>query len=371
MNNTLKIILQPKVGEKKNKKIEDISKKLQKIEKLKIDFEILKNKIKTIQQKVDEKTCDSINSLSLVKEKFIIALIAKYELKSFTKWEKEIIASIINEEFEILTDFDYNSETLNEAIHKFIKLQKDNFNKFEMEMAKEAYKSMLDEFYFDFDEEDSDFDFEKMNDPIFKKRFEEKLKAKIKENHDREMQLEKEKKNKNTDIDFQKIYKKLAKLAHPDLQQSEFEKVTKVEVMQRLTNAWDERNYYELLMLWLEIDPDNSIELEITESNQKNIIAQLNDTIKNIENEMYQMKFNFEDTAFYYQFNATSEKAINTKIEKYKKTLDQSFKETIMKTQDIGKTKAFKTILKDIYESNQKENFIDFLNQFGSDLYED
>jgi hypothetical protein len=373
MNNKLKVVFQQKTNEKKNHKIEAISKKLIKIEKLKVDIETLKTKITTIRQLVDEKTTESKNKLCQAKEKFVIALIDKYVMKSFSKREKEIIISIINQEIEALTDFDYRSIMLDEAIIKFIKLQKESLSEFEMEMAQEAFESMLDEFDIELDGEDLNFDFEKMNDPAYKKRIEEKIKEKAKENHDKQMQLEKEKKIAKTDIDFQKIYKKLAKMAHPDLHQSETEKTLKEEVMQRLTTAWDERNYYDLLMLWLEIDPENSIELEITESNQKNIIAQLNETIGKIENEIYQIKFYFHETSFYYQFNAPSEKAIHTKIGKYIKTLDKDLKETALKTQDIENVKNFKKTLNKIYKSEQEEEqyMNAFFNSFGGDNYDD
>ncbi|TRX38862.1 hypothetical protein FNW52_02120 [Flavobacterium sp. ZT3R18] len=369
MNNELKVILQEKSGEKKNKKIEDISKKLQKIEKLNADFVTLNKKIKTIRELVDEKTTNTKKLLCQTIEKFIILLIKKYGMKSFAKWEKETIAGIINEELETLANYDYKSETLQNAIDQFITFQKENMSKYEKELAQESYKLMMDEFDLDFEEGDLDFD--KINDPAFKKQFEEKIRAKQKEQQDRQKQFEKEQKIEKTDIDFQKIYKKLAKLAHPDLYKSESEKAVKEEQMQRLTKAWDERDYYELLMLWLEIDPENTIELEITEKNQKNIIAQLNKKITEIEAETYRVKFHFGDTAFYYQFNAPSEKGINTKIEKYKKTLDKNSEMTALKHIDVEKTKTFKIILNEIYESNQQDDFDDFLTNFGMDFDED
>ena len=371
MNNELKIILQQKSGENKNKQIEDISKKLQKIEKLQADFENLKIKIKTIQQLVEEKTTESKNSLCQTKENYVILLIKKYGLKSFTKWEKEIIGNLINEELEILTHYNYKTEILQDATCQYLKFQKENMNKFEMEMMQESYKEMLSEFDLDFDEEGLDFDFEKMNDPAFKKRFEEKIITKQKEEHERQKQFEKERKIEKTDIDFQKIYKKLAKLAHPDLYKSAKEKAVKEEQMQRLTKAWDERDYYELLMLWLEIDPENTIELEITQTNQKNIIAQLNKKIKELETETYQVKFHFDDTAFYYQFNGSSEKQMNSKIVKYKQHLDKNAQMTALRHLDVEKTKTFKIILSKIYESNQEDDFSTFLNNLGIDFDED
>ncbi|WP_134395846.1 hypothetical protein [Flavobacterium psychrophilum] len=366
MNNQLKIILQQKSEEKTNKQIEDISKKLQKIEKLNTDFEKLKTKITNIRQLVDKKTTEIKINLCHTKEQFVILLIKKFGMKRFTKWEKEIIANLINEELELLANYNHESEDLQKALDQYFKSQKENLNKFETEIIQESIKDMLAQFDLDF--EDEDLDFEKINDPAFKKRVEEKMRTKQKEANERQKQLEKEQKIEKTDIDFQKIYKKLAKLAHPDLYKSKDEKATKEEQMQRLTKAWNERDYYELLMLWLEIDPQNTIELEINQTNQKNIIAQLNSKIKEIEAETYQVKFHFDDTAFYYQFNASSEKAIHTNIEKYKKTLKENLEMTASKHLEVEKTKTFKIILNNIYQSNQESDFRNYLDDLGIDF---
>ncbi len=363
MNNELKVILQDKSGEKKNKKIEDISKKLQKIEKLNADFELLKTKIKTLRELVDTKTTNNKKILCETKERYVLLLIKKYSMKSFTKWQKDIISSLITDELDVLANYDYTSETLQSAISQYIAFQKENMNSFEKAMLQEGYKHMMNEFDLDFEE--SDLDFENMNDPAFKKQFEEKIRAKQKEHEEQQKQFEKEKKIAKTDFDFQKIYKKLAKLAHPDLHKSEKHKTEKEEQMQRLTKAWDERDYYELLMLWLEIDPQNTIELEITEKNQKNIIAQLNQKINEIEAETYRIKFRFDDTSFYYQFHAPTEKGINTKIEKYIKVLDRNIETTTLRHLDVEKTKTFKVILNEIYQSHENEDFEDFLGDLG------
>jgi hypothetical protein len=284
-------------------------------------------------------------------------------MKSFTKWQKDIISSIITDELDLLSNYHYSSETLQSAISQHLASQKENMNSFERAILQDSYKQMMNEFDLDF--EDNDLDFDNINDPAFKKQFEEKVRAKQKEHEEQRKQFEKEEKIAKTDFDFQKIYKKLAKLAHPDLHKSEKYKTEKEEQMQRLTKAWDERDYYELLMLWLEIDPENTIELEITEKNQKNIITQLNQKINEIEAETNRIKFHFDDTAFYYQFHAPTEKGINTKIEKYIKVLDRNLEMTKLRHLDVEKTKTFKVILNEIYESHENVDFEDFLGNLG------
>jgi uncharacterized protein YoxC len=172
MNNELKVIFQEKSKEKskekKNKIIENISKKLQKIEKLTADFQTLEQKLKTIQTLVDETTTENKNNLCQIKEKFILLLIKKYGMKSFTKWEKEIIENLINEELQIVSNYGYQSETLQNAIDQYIDFQKKNMNTYEKKMAEEYYRQMTDELELDFDNEELIFD--KINDPNLNKK---------------------------------------------------------------------------------------------------------------------------------------------------------------------------------------------------------
>lgn len=367
MNNKLEIILQQKSGEKKNRKIEEITKKIQKIEKLNVDFESLKNKIKTIKLQVDEQSAEEKLNFCKAKEMYLILLIDKYAMKSLTKWQKDIIAGMINEEYEILNDFEYQTPEINEAFTNYVKIQNEEMSNYEREFAKEAFADIISEFGLDDEDEDFEFDFSKINDPKYKKEFEEKIRKQQEKIHQEQKSREKEKQVAKTDIDFQKVYKKLAKITHPDLYKTADEKAVKEEQMQRLTKSWEERNYYELLMIWLEVDPENSIELEITDTNQKNIIKQLNEKINELEAEIYRVKFHYKDTAFYYgNFNAPNPKTIVKKIDDYVKTLIENANNTTRNFNLFEKTANLKKHLTKVYKENQEDDFGDFLRTFGS-----
>ena len=369
MNNKLEIIFQKNSSEKKNKKIEDITKKIQKIDKLKIDFEILKDKIKTIKLQVDEQSAQEKLNFCKAKEKYIILLISKYQLKGITKWQKDIIAGMINEEYEILNDFEYSTPELQFAFTNYVELQNDEMSDYERQFAKESIADMMSEFGFDDEDDELDFDFSKINDPQYKKEFEEKIRQQQEKIHQEQKEAEKEKQVAKTDIDFQKVYKKLAKLTHPDLYKTEDEKALKEEQMQRLTKSWEERNYYDLLMMWLEVDPENTIELEITENNQKNIIKQLNEKITGLEAEMYRVKFHYKNTSFYYQnFNGPSPKNVTKKINEYIQKLAETANATTSNFNLFEKTVNLKKHLAKVYEENQNDDFGDFLRTFGSNF---
>ena len=295
-------------------------------------------------------------------------------MKSLTKWQKDIIANMINEEYEILCDFNYSSPELELAFSKYVNVQNDEMSSFEREFAKNAFADIMSDFGFDDDEDDFEFDFSKMNDPKYKQEFEEKIHQKQQEEQERQKQVQKEKQVAKTDIDFQKVYKKLAKMTHPDLYKTDVEKTVKEEQMQRLTKSWEERNYYELLMIWLEVDPENTIELEITETNQKNIIKQLNEKIIKLEAEMYRVKFHYKDTSFYYQnFNAPNPKTIVKKIDDYIKTLTDNANQTTQNYSLFEKTVNLKKHLTKVYDQQLKDkedeiDFSDLLRMFGKDF---
>jgi hypothetical protein len=364
MNNKLKTILQDKISDKKNKSIEDITKKIQKIEKLTTDFEILKEKIKALKLQVDEQSKEEKSIFCKTKEKYLLLIIEKYFAKGLAKWQKDLIAEMINEEYELILDFDYESEAISEAISRFLKYQSNEMSSIEKQMTREALADMMAEFGLD---DDDEFDFTKMHDPKFKKEFQEKMKEKFQQEQEKQKEFEKQKQVAKTDIDFQKVYKKLAKLTHPDLYKTEGEKATKEVQMQRLTKAWNERNYYDLLMVWLEVDPENTIELEITESNQKNIIKQLNEQINKIEADIYNVKFQYPDTSFYYQnFNAANPKTVTKKINEYVKTLVLNIEETNFNYKLFQKTVNLKRHLEKVYDSRDANDFDDFFNFFNS-----
>ncbi|NJM79761.1 MAG: hypothetical protein HC854_09300 [Flavobacterium sp.] len=146
----------------------------------------------------------------------------------------------------------------------------------EKEYAKEMMKNMMKDAGIDIGL-DNDFSLE----DIFGGNFFENISQKFHEEHSKKEEKnkhkQKEETNKNTDINFQKIYKGLIKLCHPDLSKNEEEKTHNEELTKKLTVVWTNRDYYELLTLWLEIDPTNSLNLEINKENQKNIIKNLTD----------------------------------------------------------------------------------------------
>lgn len=369
MDNKIQLVLnQKESNEAVNKNFVAIVSKLKKIKLLEEKAITLDEKIESIKKLVGKHTNSSSKKFQTAKEQYILLLIKKYELKSLTKWQKEIIMTLINEEVDLLHDMGVLSDKMKAILQDLKKLELENMSNSEKEMASKIMKSMMNDMGFDTDEEfsaenifENDF-FENMN----QKFHEENAKREEENNYKNKKDI-----NKNTDINFQKIYKSLIKLCHPDLSKTKEEKAHNEELTKKLTVAWQSRDYYELLVLWLEIDPNNSINLEINKDNQKSIIKNLNTKILQLEHIDYEKKFRNPLTAFYYKFNSPSKKGIETNIKKYNNTLLENIKNTENYSEMFKKTTKFKEYLAEIYDSYDKGFDFDFFDDDDDDEYDD
>lgn len=361
MKNQLQVIFNETKKENKNKVIEEIVKKVSKIEKLKKDLDTLKNKINVIKEQFNKTTKDVLEEFKVCKENYILLLIDKYNLKSFTKWQKEYIEKFINDEIEILREKDLVSEELDKVYNTHMSKTMNNMSKSEKMLRDEMTRDMFENMGFEFED---NFDF----DNIFKEDFSEKMKEKFQEEHfkyqEKSKEFEKQQQVENTDIDFQKLYKKLVKISHPDLAKSEFDKASSEITMKKLTTAWDDRNYYELIMIWMEIDPENTINLQINEKNQRNIVNQLNQKIKKTESELKIIKRFDPYSSFYYGFNAPKEITILKNINNYKEFLVDEIEETNFLLERYMTNENLKFDLKKIKEEEDEEE-IDFFSFFN------
>jgi hypothetical protein len=362
MQDKLQIVFKGIDAVKKNNKIEQIIKKIEKIRKLSIDKYKLIDKIKLIQEIYEANFKLMKPQINETYIDYLNVLIEKYNLKRFAKWEKEIIENIINDTFEYLNEINYMSDEISKICEEFNKQIINNMSKSEKiirnVMAKDIFQNLGMEF-----EEDYDFDlfFNENNQENLKEKFFENFqKQKIEDQVQEKKQL-----IKNTDIDFKDLYKKLAKLLHPDLAKTEFDRVEKEKIMQSLTSCWNERNYYELLMIWMEHDVKNTCNLEINEINHKNILNQLNDKMNLINKEILDIKKTFGDTAFYFQFNAANELSINKNIKSFLHNIKIELNDTVENTKTFKTTKELKTYLHSIRAENENNfDFFEVLNIF-------
>jgi hypothetical protein len=365
MQDKLQLIFKGSNEVKKNNQIEQIVKKIEKIKKLENDKKKLGQKLKLIQEVFESDFKVLKPKVQEVYLDFFKLMIEKYNLKNFAKWEKDIIENKINNSYDYLNDIncvtDDISNLYNEFNVKLLSKLSDSEKKIRNEIAKNFFEDMGMEF-------EDDFDFNSMfnSNNQQKEKFFEKFQEHIHEQKTEEQAAEKKQIVKDTDIDFKDLYKKLAKLLHPDLSKTEYERVEKEKIMQELTNYWNERNYYELIMIWMEHDVENTCNLQINEKNQKNIINQLNEKMGLINSELYNIKKSYTDTAFYYQFNASNIQSIHKKIRPFLQEIEETTNETIKDIENFKNTKDFKSFLLSIKKFNEDrfDNFnnLNFIN---------
>lgn len=315
MSQKLEVIFNQSFDEKQNR-FSVISKKYIKIEHLLIQQKEVDKKIEKLKKLVDDKTADEKQKLCKLLHETLHTLKDKYINTKLTVNQKSELIQLATEEFSALHKYECMTDEMR-TLQGFFKQEfAKSLSEQEKKNIERNIRKTLKGFGIKIDPKTDVFE------NFYSENFHEEAFKRAKEAENEQdkanKQKEQEKKVLNTDIDFQKLYKKLAKIIHPDLYKNETEKEAQELLMKRLTNAWENRAYHEILLIWIEIDPDNTIGIELTEKNQKNIIKQLNEKITDLEAEIYATKFIYNETCFYYDnFNAPTEKGIYTKINKY------------------------------------------------------
>jgi hypothetical protein len=375
MNNKLQLVFSQKdESGKSTYSIENITKKFTKIEKLKDDYETLKKNIDKLKIVVLSKIADQQNSLCESKASYLLLLISKLADIRKNQSQLEILCDIINDEYSILHDMNYENDEVEKAYASFLKFEIELLTKAEKKqlenLTKNGIRDIMEGFGIDAEDDHGlEIDYTQINNPEYMKAFQQKIFEFSQKQQEKVNHREKVKQVENTNIDFQKLYKKLAKIAHPDLAKNASEKSIKELQMQRLTLSWEERNYFELLVIWSEIDPENTIEIDLNLSNRKSIVEQLNKEIRLLESKIYQYKFNNSESVFYYQnFRGTTEKAIQKKIDGYLNVLNKSEIETKQRTKEFKTAANLKKFLKKIEKDRDDDNFSNFFRNFGSNF---
>lgn len=357
----ISIVLDKSSSEKDIKSKNSIDKKIEKINLLKKQIKDLQEQIGIVKNICKEQLVfECEKDYLLNKEKLLCKFHERYKQSSFSLWQKEILERCVLDQVNFLFDNDYKSQRVSEIHQEVTKSINENMNDYEREMFNDMTKEMFNDMGLDIDEED--FDFSNFSNPDFMEQFQEKCSEKYSENKKQEKYEEKEKKVKNTDTYFQKLYRKLVKKAHPDLVLDSKEKERRDIWMKKLSQAWNDRNYYQLLELQREIDfddnVDDTLEVHLDKKQLKPLINQLNDEIKTLELDKYILKEEDPDTSYYFtNFYAKSKKGILNKISDFKKELlslkaEDDYTFELLKTQ-----KSTKMMLAEIKEQSENSIF--------------
>ena len=254
-----------------------LSKNQQEFNKLTIKIEKLQKEIEKKQDKLNHAVKVYGAELYPLKKKFsvenkknIVLLWEHYKANKLSKKDQKTLKEIVSEELEYLLD-GLTEEPDAELKKLYKEIEGRNFDD-DVKEDEDATKKILKEFLKNAKVDLSDID---INDgeALYQKMFEheskmhnanpfERKNVRTKTKSAKQIEAEKieaaaeELKKKNIST----IYKQLAKLFHPDLEQDEERKVEKMLLMQELTAAYEAKNLHALLTLelkWIHKENDH------------------------------------------------------------------------------------------------------------------
>ncbi len=258
-----------------------LSKNQQEFNKLTLRIEKLQKEIEKKQDKFDLAMKMYGNDLYplkadilVVRRENVVVLWGHFKAKRLAQKDQQILKQIIREQLQTIFEElnDMPDDTLKQIFNELEGEDYDKALEQEREEAKKQMKAALKKMKVDL----SDIDANDM-DELQKKIFEHN--AKMNDAHDEKIntinQFQKEKKKSAKQIEAEKIqeaaeelkkknigtiYKQLAKLFHPDLEQDEERRAEKVLLMQELTAAYKAKNLHALLTLelkWIHKENDH------------------------------------------------------------------------------------------------------------------
>ncbi|GLU54512.1 hypothetical protein [Dyadobacter frigoris] len=331
----LHIGAQKEILSKRQKEFNRLTKKIEQLEKTLLEFRGGKDELFNRINKEMNPIHGQINSL---KAEIIRSMDRIFSDKIFKKNDKKKLSYLITDVSFKLIDED-GFEDLKPIFNRHNDIDFDTVNaEIEKEAAQMA-KGMASQFGMHFDDEDVSTK-EKFQEKMFEKLLEmdEQLEEqeRIKEEHKAQKpktkkQLEKEEKQKHEEQRLTKsvraIYMDLVKAFHPDREQDESEKLRKTEVMQRVTQAYNDNNLMALLKLQMELDRIDQEHLEKLADEQ---LIYYNKILKQQADELEYEKFYIvEDLASWcdmYPFEITTIETVMLKFNKEVRKLKSDFK---------------------------------------------
>lgn len=345
-------------SKQENKLKSQINKRLKRISKLedllKKDEKIIAEIKILFKDNLEDKVLDYNKRI----ENFVDLLIKRYEQKSFSHSQKEVLEFLITSHFNDLTLMGYQSEKLVslqeqfEALHEQeldkrfgieddyseidIEDDVDDENEFETEIAEDILKEMLGSMGLEVDE--SFFEDLNINDANFHAKFQERIQDYLHQKEHEERGDNQRNKTVNTNKDFTKLYKSLVKQVHPDLTTNPEEKQRRETLMKTLTDIWEQRNYYDLLVFQTKIQQESEKAFVLEENHLDELADLLLQKIRDLEVQRYNYK---NENEFYFNnFFSVSRNKIKQNFKKF----EMSLQDDIIKLEDdISQLKNQKT----------------------------
>jgi hypothetical protein len=351
-NNALAHSLSKVSKEKKSSLVQELEKKQAKLDKEKLKNKKIEDEIQKLKALFETEAKDTLAAAIEAKEALLLNLVEKSKKKSLLQWQRQVLSDLITEEITTLYKLDLVSEPLRLAMAEYQDQLYKNMNKHEQAMADEMLDQLKEEYGLP-----EDFTMDKMQDPQFMEEF---MRQRHHERfHAQQETLQKERLNgqKNADVDYKNLYRKLTRFAHPDLAKTEEEKAIKEEQIKQINSAWQALDYYQLIDIWMAIDPNNSLEVDFTEEHCLQIMQMLDEKIDEAKMDRKAIEQS-SDYQFYYDcFYAKKKQDVLHRMARFCEMLA---KETQQSRERNNKSKTLAK-LKDLLAEIEHAHFIDDL----------
>ncbi len=286
--------------------------RMQRLQHIKKDIGTTKNQIENARHQVRKNLMPIIDKIAIQKFEFVRILDETYQKDFFTFKQKEHIRKLIEDRSHQLLQ-QYRFEPARKMYKKYVKhnrnVDTDVFDS-ASDVAKE-FAEAVNDLLFDWRK-----DREKNKN---KKRFEVNQDIENKDfnihnldkGNKKRVVFHSNKKNKPFDTAqaLRILYTRLAKDLHPDLEQDEKRKKEKNDIMRRLTEAYKNKDLYELLQIQFEYNAENSENYTdaLPEEQLKVINETLLSQIKKLQEDYKEMTVFGEDAVLYRQFCAPND----------------------------------------------------------------
>lgn len=334
----------PKRKQVKRSPSELFQKKWEDIRKKKLRNEKLSDEIDQIQKKFEKEITPEQNKLTQTKKNLILHLCTFMDSKKLSLYDKgellnslqDIIHECINENWkedaellDISTKLFEYSKDLNKQEEALSDDDDDEMfgDDFEQQMAVKMFRDQLGV------PEDVISDEEIIQitkDPAILESYKEKIqdyfaqeqqkKNQESNTKDKEENLEQKKLLNNTSIN--RLYKKLAKILHPDLEIDENKKEEKNKLMSKVVTAKNENDIITLLQIYNEYSEDNKFSFSDEEFNIFNSILRKQESDLNVE-KFKLTKMSGFSSFLYSTFHSRSKKVIQSKFNDYIKYIQE------------------------------------------------
>lgn len=345
---------------------------IQKINRLKQDFEFVKKEIDQIRVKISSDILPLERKMIDLQIKEIIHLDAIFQENTFKKRDNETLSEMILERAGSFIER-FPTDELEEVYKRHnngVSFAEEVESISDAEISEQLKEQFSSVFGMEFDEDADLSSPEKFQEYIDKKMEAENAAFEARKANKKKTakQIEKEEKQrqeeKNLNKTSRQIYMELVKEFHPDREQNDLEKERKTLVMHRITEAYEKDDLFELLRLRLEL---LGSDFEHTNDEQlKYYVKLLKQQVSELENELGELQTfgqsSFFGPSLYDRFGSDDRISLETKFKREVTQLKKHIKDT-EKQLPLFRDKVQVKYLIDEYRREQKMQ-----NRRGFDL---